>query len=478
MILSLRAPATAARHGRSGLRIQASTGTVTFNALPPKLRRALLRLREGVSSDGVGALVGGGIESWASWYYCVRAIDRIGGIVYEVRNRGKPLARTVVMSEYFRSGPDTAGLHRWRLSRFAYVHRDREHFVLESPTSCAKVELLSPEAMTMIGALRGNVTARALVSRRVPRTVAEDFLGLLSHAGMIVRVNAAGQTNEDDAADLQTWHFADFLFHARSRAGRHDEPITTFRYLETRKALPALKAPMSRETIPLYAPNGKKHSGSRSLDDILERRRSVRVYGRRPISVKELGEFLYRAARVQRLMEPDGKRVLYQASRRPFPSAGACYELEIYLAVGRCRGLPVGLYHYDPLNHRLEIIPHGAMPARRLLRQSSIPESHAGPRQVLVILAARFQRMSWKYNMTHYAAILKNVGVLFQTMYLVATDMNLAPCAIGGGDSERFARAIGTHFHEETSVGEFMLGSRPRAGDFGRRSVATSSGVA
>ena len=84
-----------------------------------------------------------------------------------------------------------------------------------------------------------------------------------------------------------------------------------------------------------------------------------------------------------------------------------------------------------------------------------------GPRQVLVILASRFQRMSWKYNSSSYHATLKNVGALYQTMYLVATAMGLAPCGLGGGDSELFCQATGLQFHEETSVGEFMLGSLP-----------------
>lgn len=59
-----------------------------------------------------------------------------------------------------------------------------------------------------------------------------------------------------------------------------------------------------------------------------------------------------------------------------------------------------------------------------------------------------------------YATTLKNVGVLYQTMYLVATAMGLAPCALGGGDSDRFAAAVGSDYYTETSVGEFLLGSR------------------
>ena len=58
-----------------------------------------------------------------------------------------------------------------------------------------------------------------------------------------------------------------------------------------------------------------------------------------------------------------------------------------------------------------------------------------------------------------YATTLKNVGVLYQTMYLVATAMGLAPCALGCGDSDAFARAAGADYYAEPSVGEFLLGS-------------------
>jgi hypothetical protein len=57
-------------------------------------------------------------------------------------------------------------------------------------------------------------------------------------------------------------------------------------------------------------------------------------------------------------------------------------------------------------------------------------------------------------------------------MYLAATAMGLGPCAVGGGDADLFARAAGTDYYAETSVGEFLLGSQ-RHGPPG--SVGTTS---
>jgi SagB-type dehydrogenase family enzyme len=80
---------------------------------------------------------------------------------------------------------------------------------------------------------------------------------------------------------------------------------------------------------------------------------------------------------------------------------------------------------------------------------------------VVIGITARFQRVSWKYQGVAYALILKQVGVLYQTLYLVATAMGLGPCGVGGGPADLLARAIGADYQVESAVGEFMLGSLP-----------------
>jgi SagB-type dehydrogenase family enzyme len=144
---------------------------------------------------------------------------------------------------------------------------------------------------------------------------------------------------------------------------------------------------------------------------------------------------------------------------RPYPAGGALYELKLYVVVNRCAGLAAGLYHYDPARHALTRLRGRTTAVGALLRDAAdstaIPEDTL---QTLLILAARFSRVAWKYESIAYALTLKHVGVVYQRMYLAATAMGLAPCAVGGGDADLFARAAGTSYYAETSVGEFLLG--------------------
>jgi len=57
--------------------------------------------------------------------------------------------------------------------------------------------------------------------------------------------------------------------------------------------------------------------------------------------------------------------------------------------------------------------------------------------------------------------VLKEVGCLFQTLYLVGEYLELAPCALGGGTSAgRFSHICNTTELAEPVVGEFILGPR------------------
>ena len=72
-------------------------------------------------------------------------------------------------------------------------------------------------------------------------------------------------------------------------------------------------------------------------------------------------------------------------------------------------------------------------------------------------MTARFRRTAGSYRGTAYSALLKEVGALQQTLYLVATAMGLGPCALAFGDTETAARAFGLDWLAEPGVGEFVV---------------------
>jgi SagB-type dehydrogenase family enzyme len=143
---------------------------------------------------------------------------------------------------------------------------------------------------------------------------------------------------------------------------------------------------------------------------------------------------------------------------RPYPSAGSSYELELYLTVNTCEGLARGFYHYDAERHALVPIPARPHDMEAQLSAASFGMDAPSPPQILVTIAARFNRIAWKYSAIAYSLILKDVGVLLQTLYLAATDLGLGGCAIGTSNIDLFARMTGQPFHGEGPVGQFALG--------------------
>ena len=178
--------------------------------------------------------------------------------------------------------------------------------------------------------------------------------------------------------------------------------------------------------------------------------------GETPMTLTQLGEFLWRTARVQASVPADSLH-LYEATLRPTPSGGASHELELYLTVTGCLGLEPGFYHYDPLAHELEHLSDLGPLQQSMLQDAMLASGLQQAPDVLITIAARFGRVAWKYQGLAYALTQKHVGALYQQMYLVATALGLAPCALGSGNSATFATATGMDYFSETSVGDFLL---------------------
>jgi len=199
----------------------------------------------------------------------------------------------------------------------------------------------------------------------------------------------------------------------------------------------------------------------RGLWDVLAERRSIRRQRAPAIRVDELAACLDAAARVKEVIEVDG---VGQLSRRPWPSGGSLHPLEIWPLVRECQGLASGLYHYRADTHALENLPVGDDALGRLLGMCEFESLGYGAPQVLLLITARFGRTAWKYEGLAYRVVQHDLGGLEQTLYLAATALDLAPCALGGLAPGTFASATGIDAHAEPLVGAFTLG-RPSRSD-------------
>jgi SagB-type dehydrogenase family enzyme len=457
----------ASAEGEGTLVIQGPAARVSLRQVPATILEALGRLDPpGLDQDRVSEFIqGNGDSVLARWYYYLERLTQRALLRYTAQDRGTCLATLVAVSSSFVSGTSqVVASRRYVLSRFAYLRREASEAVLESPLSHARIILNDCRAAALVGALAVPSTTGELAERVgcLGTDVVVGVLALLLRAGMAGEASA-----EDQVPALQPWEFHDLLFHARTRRGRFDAAYgTTYRLADRLAPPPALKPAMTGQVHELYRPDlDRLERADPPLARVQGLRRSIREFdGMRPITDRQLGEFLFRVARVidnreEEVLTPRGP-VRQDFAARPYPAGGGLYELELYAAIQTCDHLASGLYHYDPAGHRLIRLRERTSEVAGLLRDAA--ESTGTPEdtlQVLLILAARFPRLAWKYESIAYALTLKHVGVLYQTMYLAATAMGLAPCAIGGGDADLFARAAGIDYYAETSVGEFLLGN-------------------
>jgi oxazoline/thiazoline dehydrogenase len=474
LLLSWREGVTTSADGEGTLVVQGPGARVSWRQVPVAILEALRRLGPpGLDPDRLCELIQGNGGALAHWYYYLERLTRRGLLCYAAQAGKTRLATLAAVSPLFTSRPThvVAG-RRYVLSRFAYLRREGTEAVLESPLAHARIILNDCRAAALVGALAAPATAAELAERvgGLGVDAVASVLALLQRAGVL---GEAG--TEDQVLALQSWEFHDLLFHARTRRGRFDAPYgATYRLADRLAPPPALKPAMAGQAHALYRPDPDRlERDDPPLARVQAQRRSIREFdAARPITDRQLGEFLFRVAHVTGYQEgevstPRGP-VRQDFAGRPYPAGGGLYELELYAVIQACNHLAPGLYHYDPAGHRLIRLQGRTPEVAALLRDAA--ESTAAPEdtlQVLLILAARFPRVAWKYEAIAYALTLKHVGVLYQTMYLAATAMGLAPCAIGGGDADLFARAAGTDYYAETSVGEFLLGN-PRPQPVGR----------
>jgi SagB-type dehydrogenase family enzyme len=416
------------------------------------------------------------LKSFASSKYAVdrevellvQRLARTGLLEYRLGMPGEAHDQVVIepqLPDYWPHAPKLGDSDRIVMSRFAYLRRRGNDMVLESPRAGALFRICDPAIATALALLATPQTIRKL--RKLDGFPGSELFALLVDCEILFKTGVVGneglRADEGDAS-LVVWDFHDLLFHTRSTEGRHANPLGgLYPHLDSIPPWPAVRPSWPGQKIDLRKHTAADQQPMSSFPTLLHLRHSSREFDdHNPITLAEVARLLDSAARVGLTWTSgpdhggDGPMIEYAA--RPYPSGGASYELELYLAVNTCEGLAAGFYHYDAGDHALVPIEVGKHGLEALLKSSEYATGASAPPQILITIAARFGRVSWKYSSVAYGLILKDAGVLTQSLYLMATDMGLGGCAIGSTNIDLFAKLTGMPFHVEGPVGQFALG--------------------
>jgi SagB-type dehydrogenase family enzyme len=200
---------------------------------------------------------------------------------------------------------------------------------------------------------------------------------------------------------------------------------------ETYKRYPSAKIiPLSKE-FP---------AKSLSIVDALRKRRSVRSFSPKPLSLDALSFLLWAATGVQR------KEQGYEF--RTVPSAGALYPIETYLVVNNVEDLEKALYHYSIEAHTLEELKAGDFAEK--MAHAALEQKMCVKAPVVMVWTAVFERSKWKYAQRAYRYVYLDAGHIAQSLALSATGIGLGSCQVGAFFDDEINRIIGVDGVEES----------------------------
>ncbi len=190
-----------------------------------------------------------------------------------------------------------------------------------------------------------------------------------------------------------------------------------------------------------------RKKGEMSVEEAIEKRRSVRDYLDKPIKLDHLSQILWAA---QGITDPIRKF-------RSAPSAGATYPLEVYVVVGAVEGLNPGVYHYDQFNHSLILVKKGDY--RYELYKACVNQEWVLKAPASIVITAIYERTTFKYGERGVRYVHMEAGHVGQNIYLQATALGMGTVAVGAFYDERVEEIVNAKSNER-ALYVFPIGYR------------------
>jgi SagB-type dehydrogenase family enzyme len=179
-----------------------------------------------------------------------------------------------------------------------------------------------------------------------------------------------------------------------------------------------------------------KVSGKSLIEELIEKRRSVRRYTERKLSESVISHILWVA---QGISSEDGLRTA--------PSAGALYPLEVHIVAGEGSGLEPGTYRYIPEEHML--IQEIAGDVREQLSRAALSQPMVKNAFVSIVISAVYPRITSKYGKRGLRYAHMEAGHAAQNIYLLGVELGIGTCTIGAFEDEEVKKVLKLPVNED-----------------------------
>lgn len=164
--------------------------------------------------------------------------------------------------------------------------------------------------------------------------------------------------------------------------------------------------------------------GSVSVEEAIQKRRSVRSFSQKEISMADISQLLWACQGIT-----DKKKDL-----RASPSAGALYPLEIYLVKKD------GVFHYIPKDNKLEAV--SGKNVKQALREASYNQPYVQDAGIDIVICAVYERIMPKYSERGIRYTDIEAGHAAQNVFLQAVSLGLDSVPVGAFSDTAVAKIL------------------------------------
>jgi len=181
--------------------------------------------------------------------------------------------------------------------------------------------------------------------------------------------------------------------------------------------------PVSAQTdIKLPAPT---LTGTMSVEKAIVGKKSVRRFSGDALEPTQVSQLLWSANGNLPVDAVTG------ATYKVLPSAGGLYSLEVFLVTGpnTVRGIPAGIYSYEPRTHSLKPLAQGDF--RMNLAHAALSQTWLATAPAVIVIGGVFSRSTVKYGNRGVQYVFMESGNSNQNLYLQAQALGLSIATIG-----------------------------------------------